>query len=681
MHPQRVSILTAALIVTAGAVPAATGKGPVGWEVYRQLDRLPELTSGVKTLQFSSYDRTGGNNDGFEGTWSCLETTTAGCVIARETGAGEIQSIWFTRDGGDVSKTGNITITLDGKVVLDAPLQKVVDGELGAPFAFPFVANASQSSGGVYIKVPMPYRESMIVTVQNNPLFYHVSYRKFADAEGVTTFDPAEKAEDVIAQWRAAGTRDPKPSLPQAATRGTSFSLAAGETTTVAQVEGPGVISALRIRIPQVVGPQPGPPQTETGRAFGAGGFSQFTAKIDPDHTGVRLIRHFDDHIEFQHSRILIDGQFAEHWHPIPSNRKNEWRDQVADIPTSVTRGKSSITVRNEFGSSKLDFNEFVYWVESKVDGEWKRTDTIDVGSIESEKAHDYKITGETWSGERTFNTPLTGDPVRIAASDEILSTTRLRITFDGKPTVDSPLGEFFGSGLGEYEVRALMYGIDPSEGGWYSSWWPMPYSKSARIELVNESGHDITSGEVEVTSAKDERRGSMPHFHATTHRGFTEDGKDWVFLDTQSGPGKFVGVTHTMMHENERGYLEGDERVYVDDETSPSMHGTGTEDFYEGGWYFNRESFTLPTNGNPVHENRAHGTPGDATGCYRLMIGDQVPFSSSLRFSIEHGPANDWPGWYSSTSYWYSPPEAANSATAAAGETVGGTSRKPKKR
>src|SRR5690606_41144203 len=94
-----------------------------------------------------------------------------------------------------VSGTGRITIELDGETVLDAPLQDVVDGELGAPFVYPLVANADQSSGGVYIKVPMPYRERMVITTEENPYFYHVGYREFADADGIATFDPSRSEE------------------------------------------------------------------------------------------------------------------------------------------------------------------------------------------------------------------------------------------------------------------------------------------------------------------------------------------------------------------------------------------------------------------------------------------------------------------------------------------------------
>lgn len=179
----------AAFAHSRAAAADAAAKGPVGWDVYRRLDRLPELTRGVQTHQFSSFDRTGGNDDGFNGTYSCLRQTPDGCVVAEASGPGEVDSIWFTRDGGDVHRTGNVKIELDGRTVLDAPLQDVVDGKLGAPFVFPVVANADQSSGGVYIKAPMPYRQHMVITTTNNPDFYHVTYRKFADGNGVQTFN------------------------------------------------------------------------------------------------------------------------------------------------------------------------------------------------------------------------------------------------------------------------------------------------------------------------------------------------------------------------------------------------------------------------------------------------------------------------------------------------------------
>jgi hypothetical protein len=653
-----------------GERPRSTDKGPVGYETYRQLDRLPELTRGVQTLQFSGFDRTGGNNDGFEGTYSCLRRSPDGCVIAEKEGAGEIESIWFTRDGGDVSRTGSIKVELDGRVVLDAPLQEVVDGELGAPFVYPLVANADQSSGGVYIKVPMPYRQSMRVTTQNNPYFQHVTYREFADAEGVATFDPSDPARDVISTLRNSGTADPKPAQPGATKKSSSFRLGVGESATLAEVSGPGMISELRLRIPQLEGPRLGEQVTDDGRAFGQGGSSQFTVAIDPVNQGVRLTRRFDAIIGNQRARVFVDGEPVAEWPGKPASGVGQWADESIDLPASATAGKSRITIRNEFLSSDFDFNEFTYRVDSRVGGELTRTDTVDVGpdSLADERAHEYQIRNQTFQGTRTYRYPARVDEEAIAASDEVLREARVRITFDGNRTVDAPLGEFFGSGLGEYEVRSLFYAMDAADDGWYSSWWPMPYRESATVELYNGSDRAIEAGDSEVTYSRSSRwarelgrRGSAAYFRATSNRGETVPGRDWVFLDAQ-GQGKFVGVTQTVEglresgggFNNPRGYLEGDERVYVDGSRTPQVYGTGSEDFYEAGWYFNRGPFTNPQNGNTAFEERRYGCRNLCDGVYRLMIGDAIPFHSALRFGIEHGPVSDEPAIYGSTAYWY---------------------------
>src|SRR5882757_9642402 len=196
---------------TQAGIPATQSNGPVGWDTYRHLDRLAEVPRGVQTKQVSSFDRTGGNGDFAR----CLRTTSDGsCVLAETSGAGEIDSIWETRDSGNVTATGNLTVVLDGKTVLHAPFQDVVDGKLGAPFVYPVVANADQSSGGVYIIAPMPYWSSMLVYTDHDPIYYHVTYRAFPSAVGVSTFDPNDKATDVIATLKASGTQDPKPAQP-----------------------------------------------------------------------------------------------------------------------------------------------------------------------------------------------------------------------------------------------------------------------------------------------------------------------------------------------------------------------------------------------------------------------------------------------------------------------------------
>jgi hypothetical protein len=174
----------------------------------------------------------------------------AGCVVAEDRGAGEIDSIWFTRDGGNVTSLGAIRIELDGRTVIDTPLQSLVDGALGAPFVWPLVANAAQSSGGVYLKVPMPYRQSMRISVARNLEYYHVDYRQFSTATGVTTFSPSDSASDVLATLRGAGSTDPKPVESAAAHDNRTIDLPASDAVTIAESTGSGTISALRLRLP-----------------------------------------------------------------------------------------------------------------------------------------------------------------------------------------------------------------------------------------------------------------------------------------------------------------------------------------------------------------------------------------------------------------------------------------------
>src|SRR5205823_4851880 len=93
----------------------------------------------------------------------------------------------------------------------------------------------------------------MRVTLQN-PNYYHVTYRHFPDADGVRTFDPTDRATDVLDMLRRAGQRDPKAVRDDATTRGAAVRVPAGGATDVATLTGPGTVTELRLRLPDVVG-------------------------------------------------------------------------------------------------------------------------------------------------------------------------------------------------------------------------------------------------------------------------------------------------------------------------------------------------------------------------------------------------------------------------------------------
>lgn len=143
---------------------------------------------------------------------------------------------------------------------------------------------------------------------------------------------------------------------------------------------------------------------TDDGRAFGPGGSSRFTVRVDPANTGVRLIRLLDANISQQRAAITVNGAPAGEWEPLPGG--SGWRYQSVDLPPRLTAGQGSLVVVNTFVASSWDFNEFRYIVRQRVDGAWTTADTVDVGRTGSETAHDYRITGETFQGPRTYPRP-----------------------------------------------------------------------------------------------------------------------------------------------------------------------------------------------------------------------------------------------------------------------------------
>lgn len=682
----------AAAKASATALAASGAAGPIGLNDWRDLNELPVSQVGAQTRMFSSFDRTGANNDGFDGTYSCLRQTAQGCVIAVDHGAGEIDMLWFTR-GGPLTANGNLTVILDGKTVIDAPLNDVVNGDLGAPFVYPLVANYQQDSGGSYIYVPMTYAKSMEVITQYNPGFYQVSYRHFASAAGVTTFNPkADRASDVIAMLKAAGTKDPISPLPKAVTRTVRFGAARGTSVTLARLDGPGEISALRMNIPSLLG-MTQPPQKISygGRGFTSGGSSQFTVKIKPGNDGVRLVRRLDGNVADQVADVYVDGHLAGSWKPLPE-QWGLWVPETFDIPASVTKGKSQLTIKNTFvsasftqGESQLtmkntpsasNFTEYGYQVYSHVGGHWLQTDKFGQGpgNTAQEKAHSYTITkGDLDGTDSREQLPSTTDQAAVAATDDILENARIEISFDGQQTVNVPLGQFFGVGLGKWRVRSLFDAVDGGRGGWMSSWWPMPYAHSATITLVNDSSQPISSSEAQITSAPDAQwaaelgpGGQAGYFHATYHYGPTTPGRDVNWL-TATGTGKLVGVFMTMEGADPtqgREYMEGDQHVYIDGSRTPQINGTGTEDIAMGGYYFSQGMFTGPVSGDPWQQGAQDGCPGNCTGEYRLWIPDAETFTSNIVAGQEHGGVDQRPADYGTIAFWYGRPQVTGVQT-----------------
>jgi hypothetical protein len=238
---------------------------------------------------------------------------------------------------------------------------------------------------------------------------------------------------------------------------------------------------------------------------------------------------------------------------------------------------------------------------------------------------------------------------ITVASSDpHYLRRISLRMYWDGEedPSVDVPLGDFFGNGFVKTHYTALPVGV--SSGGFYS-YLPMPFHRWARILAVNGTGQVVdafyfnASVELDVKLPR-----ALSTFHATWNRNArTTSDRPHRVLEAK-GSGHMVGVSlNAESYEGGFGFLEGDEIFTVDGEFRGQ--GTGTEDYFNGGWYFQDGPFAAPYHG-VVTMDPERGR----VAAYRWHIPDPVRFKDSIRFELEHGHGNEAVADYATVAYWY---------------------------
>lgn len=270
-----------------------------------------------------------------------------------------------------------------------------------------------------------------------------------------------------------------------------------------------------------------------------------------------------------------------------------------------------------------------------------------------------------------------------------------LRCYWDGRerPSVEVPLGDFFALAHGRVRVMSsALVAVAPGFGSSYglTAYLPMPFSDGALITIENR-GENALGGalgalwyhvDYELYEAplpehvqrlhavfRSERRtvpvGEQPNVQL--HDGVNLTGEDnFVALDTV-GSGRMVGLV--LQVDNPNGpvwYGEGDDMVFVDDEPwPPSIHGTGTEEIFGGGACPATEYASLYSGFHLIESPAYDGL----VGMYRWYVPDPIHFTRSLRWTIEHGHANNFSCGYSSVAYWYQGPTAELPALAPAAD------------
>lgn len=245
---------------------------------------------------------------------------------------------------------------------------------------------------------------------------------------------------------------------------------------------------------------------------------------------------------------------------------------------------------------------------------------------------------------------------------DQALRSTVLKISFDGEQTVWTPLGDFFNIGVGLKTYQ--MWERAVQEDGTMICRWIMPYQHIAELEIENMGKQDIQMSVTAKVMPYTWNDRSM-YFHSSWRMDDPTPGFplfDYNLVNVK-GKGIYVGDQFTVLNPEEGWWGEGDEKVYVDDDTFPSLFGTGTEDYYgwAGGVVPNPEDeFYTPFLSNV--RVAAPNSMGYNT-CTRTRVLDAIPFNRQLDFNIESSGSNRT-SWfhlqYAVNTYWYAKPGAS---------------------
>jgi hypothetical protein len=263
-----------------------------------------------------------------------------------------------------------------------------------------------------------------------------------------------------------------------------------------------------------------------------------------------------------------------------------------------------------------------------------------------------------------------------IASDDpNHLKALVLRMYWDSEstPSVEAPIGDFFGLGLGDYflfQSVPLSVGSDKA----LNSFFPMPFQKHARITVTNEGSirTDAFYFNIDYRAYTRPLSTDQLYFHAQYHQavpahGWTNQWRsngdanvndrknlngegNYVWMEA-TGRGHFVGVTMSVLQNQDGWWGEGDDMFFVDGEALPSINGTGSEDYFLGAWDFGGRAFSYGLFGAPVvGEEKA----GSRWSVYRFHLDSPIPFAKLLRATIEHGHANHRSDDFVSVAYWY---------------------------
>jgi hypothetical protein len=227
-----------------------------------------------------------------------------------------------------------------------------------------------------------------------------------------------------------------------------------------------------------------------------------------------------------------------------------------------------------------------------------------------------------------------------------------LRIYWDDEtqPSVEVPVGDFFGMGWGQYShLNSLAVCVNPGSG--FNCYWTMPFRKKCKITMENINTEDmVVYYQVDYTLTEVPK--DAGYFHAQFRRVHPLPYKqDYVLVDSIAGKGQYVGTYLAYGSQNNGWWGEGEIKFFIDgDKDYPTINGTGTEDYFCGAYDFdtrkknhsgveevNYTEFSTAYAGlHQVIKGDGHYNIAQRFGMYRWHIKDPIRFENNLKVTIQ---------------------------------------------
>jgi hypothetical protein len=224
-----------------------------------------------------------------------------------------------------------------------------------------------------------------------------------------------------------------------------------------------------------------------------------------------------------------------------------------------------------------------------------------------------------------------------------------LRIYWDDQeqPSVECPLGDFFGATWDQYApLVSLPVCVNP--GSAFNCYWEMPFRKSCRMTVTNIGDDEVTlfyQVNYTLTSVPEDAAYFHAHFRRTNPLPARQD---YTILDGVRGRGHYVGTVMAWGANNGGWWGEGEIKFFLDgDREWPTICGTGVEDYFCGSYCFINaaskayETYTTPYAGfhqiaKPQGPYAESFPSPNRYGMYRWHIVDPIRFEQDLRVTIQ---------------------------------------------